>query len=130
STAASSCTAEARAWNSTRRCCRPTGCTTADTRSSRVHDLVIDNASVIDGLGGPARAGGVAVTDGRIVAVGGDLGVARRRVDARGLTLAPGIVDLHTHYDAQLTWDSFATPSTALGVTTVVIGNCGFTIAP
>jgi len=58
-----------------------------------VHDLVIDNASVIDGLGGPARAGGVAVTDGRIVAVGGDLGAARRRVDARGLTLAPGIVD-------------------------------------
>jgi N-acyl-D-amino-acid deacylase len=95
-----------------------------------VHDLVIDNASVIDGLGGPARAGGVAVTDGRIVAVDGDLGAARRRVDARGLTLAPGIVDIHTHYDAQLTWDSFATPSTRLGVTTVVIGNCGFTIAP
>ena len=55
-----------------------------------MHDLVIDNASVIDGLGGPARAGGVAVTDGRIVAVGGDLGAARRRVDARGLTLAAG----------------------------------------
>jgi N-acyl-D-amino-acid deacylase len=95
-----------------------------------MHDLVIDNASVIDGLGGPARPGGVAVTQGRIVAVGADLGPARERVDARGLTLAPGIVDLHTHYDAQLTWDSFATPSTALGVTTVVIGNCGFTIAP
>src|SRR5215831_9911035 len=95
-----------------------------------MHDLVIDNASVIDGLGGPARPGGVAVTRGRIVGVGADLGPARERVDARGLTLAPGIVDLHTHYDAQLTWDSFATPSTALGVTTVVIGNCGFTIAP
>jgi N-acyl-D-aspartate/D-glutamate deacylase len=95
-----------------------------------VHDLVIDNAVVVDGLGGPPRPGGVAVAGGRIAAVGGDLGPARECVDARGLTLAPGIVDIHTHYDAQLTWDPFATPSTALGVTTVVIGNCGFTIAP
>jgi N-acyl-D-aspartate/D-glutamate deacylase len=95
-----------------------------------VHDLVIDNALVVDGLGGPARAGGVAVQDGRLAAVGRDLGAARERVDAQGLVLAPGIVDIHTHYDAQLTWDPFATPSTALGVTTVVIGNCGFTIAP
>jgi N-acyl-D-amino-acid deacylase len=95
-----------------------------------VHDLVIDNANVIDGLGGPARQGGVAVRNGRIAAVGSDLGDARERVDAQGLTLAPGIVDIHTHYDAQLTWDPYATPSTSLGVTTVVIGNCGFTIAP
>ena len=95
-----------------------------------MHDLVIDNAVVIDGLGGAPRPGGVAVAGGRIAAVGTDLGPARERVDARGLTLAPGIVDIHTHYDAQLTWDPFATPSTALGVTTVVIGNCGFTIAP
>ncbi len=95
-----------------------------------MHDLVIDNAVVVDGLGGPPRDGGVAVTGGRVAAVGGDLGPARERVDARGLALAPGIVDIHTHYDAQLTWDPFAAPSTALGVTTVVIGNCGFTIAP
>jgi len=95
-----------------------------------MHDLVIDNAVVLDGLGGPARAGGVAVAGGRIAAVGHDLGPAHQRVDATGLALAPGIVDIHTHYDAQLTWDPFATPSTALGVTTVVIGNCGFTIAP
>jgi len=95
-----------------------------------VHDLVIDNARIIDGLGAPERAGGVAVTGGRIVGVGGNLGLARQTVDAQGLVLAPGIVDIHTHYDAQLTWDPFATPSTALGVTTVVIGNCGFTIAP
>jgi N-acyl-D-aspartate/D-glutamate deacylase len=95
-----------------------------------MHDLVIDGATVIDGLGGPARRGGVAVDNGRIAAVGTDLGPARERVDASGLVLAPGIVDIHTHYDAQLTWDPFATPSTALGVTTVVIGNCGFTIAP
>jgi N-acyl-D-aspartate/D-glutamate deacylase len=95
-----------------------------------VHDLVIDNAVVIDGSGGPAREGGLAVAGGRIAAIGRDLGPARERLDAQGLTLAPGIVDIHTHYDAQLTWDPYATPSTALGVTTVVIGNCGFTIAP
>ncbi|HUF93185.1 MAG TPA: amidohydrolase family protein, partial [Candidatus Limnocylindria bacterium] len=95
-----------------------------------MHDLVIDHAMIVDGLGGPARAGSVAVKDGRIAAVGTDAGPATRRLDAHGLVLAPGIVDIHTHYDAQLTWDPFATPSTALGVTTVVIGNCGFTIAP
>jgi N-acyl-D-amino-acid deacylase len=100
-----------------------------------VHDLVIDNARIVDGLGAPARDGSLAVAGGRIAAIsddrrGGDLGPAAERVDARGLVLAPGIVDIHTHFDAQLTWDPFATPSTALGVTTVVIGNCGFTIAP
>ena len=95
-----------------------------------MHDLIIDNARIIDGLGTPAREGGVAVAGGRIVAIGKDLGAAKQKVDAQGLVLAPGIVDIHTHYDAQLTWDPFATPSSALGVTTVVIGNCGFTIAP
>ena len=95
-----------------------------------MYDLVIENARLIDGLGAKARPGGIAVRDGRIAEVGTDLGAARARVDAQGLVLAPGIVDIHTHYDAQLTWDPFATPSTALGVTTVVIGNCGFTIAP
>jgi N-acyl-D-amino-acid deacylase len=95
-----------------------------------VHDLVIDNAVLVDGLGGPARPGSLAVQDGRIAAIGAGLGAARARVDAEGQVLAPGIVDIHTHYDAQLTWDPFATPSTALGVTTLVIGNCGFTIAP
>ena len=74
--------------------------------------------------------GSLAVKDGRIAAVGDDVGPARARIDARGLTLAPGIIDLHTHFDAQLLWDCFATPSVALGVTSVVIGNCGFTIAP
>jgi N-acyl-D-amino-acid deacylase len=95
-----------------------------------VHDLVIDNACIIDGLGAPAREGGVAVAGGRIAEIGTALGASKERVDAQGLALAPGIVDIHTHYDAQLTWDPFATLSTALGVTTVVIGNCGFTIAP
>jgi len=95
-----------------------------------VHDLVIEGAKLIDGLGTPARPGDVAVTNGRISAVGKDAGAACNRVDANGLTLAPGIIDLHTHFDAQLLWDPFATPSVALGVTSVVIGNCGFTIAP
>ena len=98
-------------------------------------DFVITNARIIDGLGAPGRDGSLGVKDGRIAALsadrrGADLGAARETVDAGGLTLAPGIVDIHTHYDAQLTWDPFATPSSSLGVTTVVIGNCGFTIAP
>ena len=99
------------------------------------HDLVIEHARIIDGLGTPGRDGSLAVKDGRIAAIsgdasGGELGAAAQRIDAGGLALAPGIVDIHTHYDAQLTWDPFATPSSSLGVTTVVIGNCGFTIAP
>jgi N-acyl-D-aspartate/D-glutamate deacylase len=95
-----------------------------------VHDLVIDNALLVDGTGAPARHGSLAVRDGRIAALGRGLGAARSRVDAEGLALAPGIIDLHTHFDAQLIWDPFATPSVALGVTSIVIGNCGFTIAP
>jgi len=95
-----------------------------------MHDLVIENATLIDGSGTPARPGSLAIQQGRIAAIGSDVGPARERFDAQGLALAPGIIDLHTHYDAQLTWDRFATPSVALGVTTVVIGNCGFTIAP
>ncbi|HUA50817.1 MAG TPA: amidohydrolase family protein [Candidatus Sulfotelmatobacter sp.] len=95
-----------------------------------MHDLIIENARIIDGLGGPAREGSLAVAGGRIAAVGKDLGAAAQRLDAAGQVLAPGIIDLHTHFDAQLTWDPYATPSSSLGVTTVVIGNCGFTIAP
>lgn len=95
-----------------------------------MHDLVIRNATLIDGLGNPRRDGDLAVQDGRIAAIGKDLGAAKQIIDAEGLVLAPGIVDLHTHYDAQLTWDPFATPSVRLGVTTLVIGNCGFTLAP
>jgi N-acyl-D-aspartate/D-glutamate deacylase len=95
-----------------------------------MHDLVIDNALLIDGTGAPARHASLAAQDGRIAAIGDGVGNGRERVDAQGLVLAPGIIDLHTHYDAQLIWDPFATPSVALGVTSVVIGNCGFTIAP
>ena len=97
-----------------------------------MHDLVIKNAVLVDGVGTPAFEGEIAVTGGKITAIGDgeSVGEGRTRVDAEGLTLAPGIIDLHTHFDAQLTWDPYATPSNRLGVTTVVIGNCGFTIAP
>ena len=95
-----------------------------------MHDLAIQNARVFDGLGNDPVEGSVGVKDGRIVEVGDDVGAGRETVDAEGLALAPGIVDIHTHFDAQLTWDPWATPSVALGVTTVVMGNCGFTIAP
>jgi N-acyl-D-aspartate/D-glutamate deacylase len=95
-----------------------------------VHDLVIRNAQLIDGLGNPPRHGAVAVAAGRIVATGADVGPGRQVIDAHGLALAPGIIDNHTHYDAQVTWDPDLTASSSLGVTTAVIGNCGFTIAP
>ena len=95
-----------------------------------MHDLVIENASIIDGTGRPAFRGGVGVSNGRIVSIGEDVGGGRRRIDAEGLALMPGIIDNHTHYDAQITWDPHVSPSPALGVTTVVMGNCGFTIAP
>ena len=83
-----------------------------------------------DGVGNPLIRADVAVSGERIAEVGDVTESARKTVDAGGLVLAPGIVDVHTHYDAQLTWESRATPSPALGVTTVVMGNCGFSIAP
>ena len=95
-----------------------------------MHDLVIRGAMVADGVGNPLMRADVGVKDERIAEVGDMTESARETVDADGLVLAPGIVDVHTHYDAQLTWDSQATPSPSLGVTTVVMGNCGFSIAP
>ncbi len=93
-------------------------------------DLRIDNATVYDGSGAEPQSGSVGVKDGRICELGEFAGEARAHVDAHGLALMPGIIDTHTHYDAQITWDPYANPSPALGVTTVVMGNCGFTIAP
>ena len=95
-----------------------------------MHDLVIRNALLLDGLGSAPVHGDLAMHEGRIAAIGRDLGAARETLDADGLALMPGIIDNHTHYDAQLTWDRAASPSPALGVTTAIIGNCGFTIAP
>lgn len=95
-----------------------------------MHDLIITDAMVLDGDGNPPIHADVAVTDGRIAEIGRVTGAAETRIAADGLTLAPGVVDVHTHYDAQLTWEPTASPSPALGVTTVVMGNCGFGIAP
>jgi N-acyl-D-amino-acid deacylase len=95
------------------------------------YDLLIRDALIHDGSGGEPLAGDLAVRAGRIVAVGRGLpGDAAETVDAAGLALMPGIIDSHTHFDAQVTWDETIRPSPALGVTTAVIGNCGFTIAP
>ena len=94
-------------------------------------DLLIRGACVYDGSGGPPVTADVAVAGGRVVAVRArSEGTAGRVIDAAGLALMPGIVDSHTHFDAQITWDPTLRPSPALGVTTAVIGNCGFTIAP
>ncbi|HZK89421.1 MAG TPA: amidohydrolase family protein [Stellaceae bacterium] len=95
-----------------------------------MYDLVFRGARIADGLGHPLIEGDLAVADGRVAAIGRIWDGAAETVDAKGLVLAPGVIDLHTHYDAQLTWDKTASPSPALGVTTVVIGNCGFGIAP
>ena len=95
-----------------------------------MYDLVIRNGTVIDGSGTPRRVADVAVQGGRIAAVGPKLGAGKREIDADGLIVAPGFVDIHTHYDGQATWDPFVTPSSWHGVTTTVFGNCGVGFAP
>src|SRR5512134_1847054 len=95
-----------------------------------MHDLVIRNGLLVDGTGAPPREGDVAIDGERITAVGDDVGAGRREIDARGKVVAPGWVDIHTHYDGQVTWDPYLTPSSWHGVTTTVFGNCGVGFAP
>ncbi len=95
-----------------------------------MHDLVIRGGTVVDGTGGPPRTADVAVSDGVITDVGRCDGRARRTVDASGAVVTPGFVDIHTHYDGQVTWDDDLTPSCWHGVTTAVVGNCGVGFAP
>lgn len=95
-----------------------------------MHDLVIRGGNIVDGTGRPAFDGDIAISGGRIAEVGGRAGPARRELDADGLLVTPGFVDVHTHYDGQVTWDPHLTPSGWHGVTTVVMGNCGVGFAP
>ena len=93
-------------------------------------DLVIRGGTVVDGTGAPARTADVAITGDRIEEVGRVDGAAKRTIDADGLLVTPGFVDIHTHYDGQITWDPLLTPTCWHGVTTVVMGNCGVGFAP
>src|ERR1700758_1881681 len=94
------------------------------------YDLKITGGTIIDGTGSPARDGDVAIKDGKIAAVGEAPGKAAATIEAHGRVVAPGFVDIHTHYDAQILWDRMMTISPWHGVTTVVMGNCGFGVAP
>ncbi len=93
-------------------------------------DLAIRNASIIDGTGSARFKGDVGIRDGKIAAVGKVEGHAKQEIDAAGAVVSPGFIDCHTHYDAQVMWDEMLSPSVYHGVTTVIAGNCGFTLAP
>src|SRR3954451_16086137 len=95
-----------------------------------MHELVIRGGTVVDGTGAPSFTGDVAVDGGRITEIGTGLGKGKQEIDADGRVVAPGWVDVHTHYDGQVTWDPEVTPSSWHGVTTVVMGNCGVGFAP
>ena len=94
------------------------------------HDLVIRGGTIYDGTGAPGQMGDVAIDGERITQVGGRAEAGRREIDAHGLAVSPGFIDPHTHYDAQVCWDPDLTPSCWQGITSVVMGNCGFTLAP
>jgi len=95
-----------------------------------MHDVVIRGGTIVDGTGAPSSPGDIAIDGGRIAAVGGKAGPARRVIDADGLLVTPGWVDVHTHYDGQATWDPILAPSSWNGVTTILFGNCGVGFAP
>ncbi len=97
-------------------------------------DLIIHGGTIVDGMRTPRFAGDIGIKDGKVAAITGvgglDLKTASHNVDAKGLIVAPGFVDLHTHYDAQIFWDPYCSTGGWHGVTSVVIGNCGFGLAP
>ena len=97
---------------------------------SAAYDLVIRGGRIADGSGAPLFEGDIAVAEGRIARVGQVSGAGREEIDAKGLLVTPGFVDIHTHYDGQATWESRLIPSSWHGVTTIVMGNCGVGFAP
>ena len=93
-------------------------------------DLALRNATIVDGTGRPRFEGDVGIRDGKIAAIGQFDGRAEQEIDVAGAVVSPGFIDCHTHYDAQVMWDQMLSPSVYHGVTTVLAGNCGFTLAP
>ena len=94
------------------------------------YDILIKNGSIIDGTGAPARRGNIGIKAGIISDIGDIDGTTKRNIDASDCIVAPGFIDPHTHYDAQICWDGAVTPSSWHGVTSVVMGNCGVGLAP
>ena len=95
-----------------------------------IHDLVIRNGNIVDGSGKKPFLGDIAIDDGKITKVGEVINSGKKEIDADGNLVSPGWVDIHTHYDGQVCWDPYLTPSSWHGVTTVVMGNCGVGFAP
>ena len=95
-----------------------------------MHDLVIKGGTVVDGTGEPGRTADIAITDGIVTEVGRVNELARETLDADGALVTPGFVDVHTHFDGQVTWDPLLTPTCWHGVTSIVMGNCGVGFAP